>query len=267
MQKKIVFLLIAFISVGVVQAQSPKAIIINGNAGSIDQEAQDLIGLFNRHGYATIYLTGNSANWENVKTKAQGAAIFIYSGHGSSSGYNGTGGLCLNSNENTWGSNVVSSYTFEKDIQLASGAIVYFKSVCGGAGSSASDRSDIGIENATERVTSYSYPFFKMGASAYFASNYSGHALKVFQNLFEGNTLEDAFRNILLATSTIELIDVHTLDASKSVGIASNYSPGTSTVYITTYTGTKKENRTETFAKFREYNIAFAGRRTFKLTP
>lgn len=264
-KKKLLSFVLALGTFGATQGQTPKAVIVNGNDGTIDQEAQDLINLFKSHGYTTVYLTGNNANWEAVKAKSQGANVFIYSGHGSTQGYNGTGGLCLNSQESYSGSDIISSYAFEKDIRLAQGAIVYFKSVCGGAGSSASDRNDIGVEDAKQRVASYSYPFFNMGASAYFASNYSGHALKVFQSLMAGSTLEDAFRDLLWSSQTIEYVGVHSLDPSKSIGIASNYSPGTTTRYITTYSGNHKETRTETFSRFREYNIAFAGNKTFKL--
>lgn len=259
------FLLVAILSTTELCGQSKMALIINGNDGSISNaEANSISNLLQANGYVVNYLTGMDANWLNVLDKAQHANILIYSGHGSTKGYNNTGGLCLNAS-NEFGVDIISSQILEGEIQLAQGALVIFKSVCGGAGSSASDESDIGLQEAKIRVSSYSYPFFKMGASAYFASNWSGDVVKVLNNLLNGLTLQESFEKAIGSWNEQEFIGEHQIDRSKTIGIASSYSPGTTTVTSNSYNGSSWSTRTESRDNFREFNLAFAGDSNYKL--
>ena len=247
-------------------AQRPKAIIINSFDGSITETSMtQLKDLFHENGYSVVILDGDDAEWENVKRHSQNASIFIYSGHGSNRGYNDIGGLCLPTPKNTWQSKVISSYDFEKEITLAPGAIVFFKSVCNGAGSSAEDRKDIGVNEAVRRVSAYSLPFLHMGASAYFASN-SNNTAWVFKNLFRGETLEGTFTK-LLGYKELERIGPHALDSESSVGIASSYSPGSITTYTSTITNPdgSVEVKQEVLESLRRYDWAFAGDPSFTL--
>ncbi len=68
------------------------------------------------------------------------------------------------------------------------------KSVCGGAGSSAVDTKDIGIVEATKRVTDYAQPFFSIGASCYFADNYTGGVDLFLTKFFNGKNIEECYK-------------------------------------------------------------------------
>jgi len=250
--------LIALLALPLV-AQKPKAIMINGNEGMITSvESTRTIRLLERNGYEVIYLEGFDATWAKVKAKAQGAAIFIYSGHGSNAGYNGTGGLCLN-NLDFWGPDIIPSQVFEEEIQLAPGALVYFKGVCGGAGSSSNDVGDIGLAEACSRVSSYSYPFFNMGATAYFASNWHGDIEEVLLNLLAGVCLEDIFLNNTHRGESKKYLFDHTLDPTQFVWIAARYYPK-----IHSHYPILKEDDAK-YPGWSTYNMAFSGNPQYTL--
>jgi hypothetical protein len=131
---------------------------------------------------------GNNANWNEIRKAANGASFFIYSGHGGSLGENGNaGGLFL--------TNSVSSQDIVNDLHLKRNSVVIFKSVCNGAGSSAGDDGDIGINEATKRVTYYSKPFFEIGAACYYANNLGDGCLYFLKYFFEGKTIKECFIN------------------------------------------------------------------------
>ena len=267
MKTKNFFFLLFSVSFFTLTAQRPKAVIINSYDGSISATSMtQLKDLFHENGYSVVILDGDDAEWENVKRHSQNASIFVYSGHGSSHGYSNIGGLCLPTSKNTWHSEVISSYDFEKEITLAPGAIVFFKSVCNGAGSSAGDKKDIGLNEAVRRVSAYSQPFLNMGASAYFASNYDNMPL-VFSNLFSGETIEGTFIKLMGYHTELERIGPHALDSESSVGIASNYTPGSVSTYTSTITNSdgSVEVKQKVFESFRGYDWAFAGDPSFTL--
>ena len=95
------------------------------------------------------------------------------------------GGLDLNK--------AISSEDIVNDLKLRSNAIIIFKSVCGGAGSSASDDGDIGIKKAIERVSDYSRPFLNIGASAYYANNFGEGCLSFLNDFFSFLSWETLF--------------------------------------------------------------------------
>ncbi len=53
------------------------------------------------------------------------------------------------------------------------------------AGSSAGDNGDIGGKKALKRVSDYSKPFLKIGASAYYANNFGEGCLSFLNDFFE----------------------------------------------------------------------------------
>jgi hypothetical protein len=259
MDMKAIFLLLFASTVALFEAhgQTKRALIVNGDDGDLEpNQVSRILELLENEGYQVAYLTGPEAIWQNVKTQAQGVNIFIYSGHGSNQGYHDTGGICLNER-----GGIVSSYTLESEIQLARGALVVFKSVCGGAGSSASDRHDIGLYYARQRVSSYAQPFFKMGASAYYADNYSGGIENFLRVMLEGQTLQNAYQQIATKWNQIEPEVPMPGHPAMLVGVSSNYTPGKHTV-ITTTNGVTKET---VVTNYRSYDVAYAGNPNFKL--
>jgi len=131
---------------------------------------------------------GNKANWNEINKASNGASFFIYSGHGGSLGENGNaGGLFL--------SNSVSSQDIVNDLHLKRNSVVIFKSVCNGAGSSAGDDGDIGINEAIKRVSYYSKPFIEIGAACYYANNLGDGCLSFLKDFFDGKTIKECFVN------------------------------------------------------------------------
>ncbi|MBX3101615.1 MAG: hypothetical protein KF690_03815 [Bacteroidetes bacterium] len=194
------------------------------------------------------------ADWERIKTAARGAHFFIYSGHGSTLGENGrTGGLCLTQR--------ISSKTLVEDLKLAGNALVIFKSVCRGAGSSAGDDGDIGIAEARLRVQDYAAPFFKTGAGAYYANNLGVGTLNFLKNFFDGKSLKECFELSAQEWAEVECIEPFAPDNSKQLGIASTNWGGTST--RTTYINGKKI--VEKVPSAKEYEIAFVGNPGFAI--
>lgn len=140
-------------------------------------------------------------------------------------------------------------------MKLRKGAIVLFKSVCRGAGSSADDNGDIGITEAKTRVTDYSKPFFDIGAGCYFANNYGGGCLGFLENFFAGKTLEECFIIARSFWADEEISEPYQHNSIHTIAIASRPGEGYST--RTTYTnGKKKEERVKTS---KGYPIAYVG--------
>lgn len=194
------------------------------------------------------------ADWEGIKKVAPNCSFFIYSGHGSSMGLEGkTGGLCIKS--------TISTETMLKELRLRKNAMVLFQSVCRGAGSSAADDGDIGIKVAKERVSDYAQPFFKIGASAYYANNYGEGCYSFLENFLAGMALKKAFDLSASLWTTVEFEEPLEQDKSKNFSIASSKAGGMSTK--TTYTnGVKKVTKVPTP---KEYNIAYIGAAGFTI--
>ena len=141
----------------------------------LEKKASYCLDLAKKLGVSAIIQPGGSINDNTIIEVANKCKFFVYSGHGSTMGVNGNaGGICINS--------MVSSYELIKSLRLKENALVIFKSVCRGAGSSAGDNTDIGITEAKKRVTNYAYPFFEIGASAYYANNYGAGAYNFLED-------------------------------------------------------------------------------------
>lgn len=160
-------------------------------------------------------------SWKDIVKESKDASFFVYSGHGMSWPDGKYGGLDLNE--------AISSEDIVNDLKLRSNAIVIFKSVCGGAGSSASDDGDIGIKKAIERVSDYSKPFLNIGASAYYADNFGEGCLSFLHIFFEGKTIKECFDNSIGWSAKLEVDQNYKYDRSKSIGVASSDWGGTIT--------------------------------------
>jgi hypothetical protein len=141
-------------------------------------------------------------------------------------GVNGnTGGLCLNK--------MISTEQILKELQLKKNAIVLFKSVCGGAGSSAVDSKDIGIEEAATRVTDYAQPFFTIGAACYYADNYDNGIDLFLKEFLSGKSVGGCYEITTKEAMVFhEIANPFILDANKQIAISSDKQEGTTTQYI-----------------------------------
>lgn len=194
------------------------------------------------------------ANWNEIVQVSKNCSFLVYSGHGSNLGVDGNaGGLCLNDQ--------ISSKELMEQLRLKENALVLFQSVCKGAGSSAGDTKDIGIEEAKNRVTHYAYPFFEVGASAYYANNYLDGVLDFLTDFFDGNTLGSIYNKSIGSRHKIELEEPFEKDPRKTISIMST--PGGGVATVTTYTNGVKS--VKKIIEPKSYDMAYVGASDFSI--
>jgi hypothetical protein len=253
--------LVEFNSSAKVYLDTPiEAVLVVGNteegtALSIKKMNQVAL-IFEKKGIKVTKFYNRNTNWEAIKIAAKTASFFVYSGHGSTMGINGNaGGLCLNK--------MISTEQILKELQLKKNAIVLFKSVCGGAGSSAVDSKDIGIEEATTRVADYAQPFFTIGAACYYADNYDGGIDLFLKEFLFGKTVGECYEITTKEAMVFhEIAKPFILDTNKQIAISSDKHDGTTTQYIF-YNGTTTYKKTPSF---KNYDIAFVSNPGFNIT-
>ena len=195
----------------------------------------------------------DQSNWEDIKKAASNAHFFIYSGHGSNMGKNGTGGLVLED----W----ITNDQIENELKLRDNALVLFQSVCRGAGSSAGDDGDIGIKVAEQRVSDYAEPFLKIGASMYYANNWGEGCLDFLKDFFRGISVGECYRNSTSSWIKIELDKTYDYNSTCKISIASSEGSGT-------VTQTRIRNGVKTVKEVpasKDYNIAYVGDPSFTI--
>lgn len=226
----------------------------SGTASSI-KKMNEVALIFEKNKIKVTKFYNRNTNWEAIKTASKTASFFVYSGHGSTMGINGnTGGLCLNK--------MITAEQILKELQLKKNAIVLFKSVCGGAGSSAVDFKDIGIEEATNRVTDYAQPFFTIGAACYYADNYDDGINLFLTEFLSGKTVGECYEITTKDAMVFhEVAKPFIFDTIKQIAISSDQHEGTTTQYVF-------DNGTTTYKKipsFKNYDIALVGNPRFSI--
>jgi hypothetical protein len=207
------------------QADQLRAVIIVGDLqdGTVSaiKEMEEIHSFFKSKNVIVKTFYHPKTNWKDIISASKDASFFVYRGHGMSWPDGKYGGLDLNE--------AISSEDIMNDLKLKANAIVIFKSVCGGAGSSASDVGDIGIRKALERVSDYSRPFLNIGASAYYADNFGNGCLSFLNDFFEGKIIKECFDNSIGWSAKLEIDQDYKYDKSKSIGVASSDWGGTVT--------------------------------------
>ena len=196
------------------------------------------------------------SKWEDIKQAAKNAHFFVYNGHGSNKGKNGTGGLVL--------ADYVTNDQIENELELRSNAMVLFQSVCRAAGSSAGDNGDIGVQKAEQRVSDYAEPFIKNGASVYYANNYHEGCLEFLNYFFLGNSIEESYKKSLVNNLNIEFIKAYSYNPKYNVSISSSQPYGTVTYTHTSWVNGVKTTTTEEIPDSKSYSTAFVGKSNFK---
>ena len=248
--KKLLIILLLLPMIGFSLNSQLKAIIILGEGDNLSDKQEDItymenIRLFlNEKNVLVKTFYDNEVKWEDIVEEAKDASILIYQGHGIE-WKKGYGGFDLKKN--------VSSEDIVRDLKLKSNAVVLFQSVCGGAGSSAGDDIDIGLEEAKKRILSYSDPFFKIGAKAYFAINTKGGVMDFLISFFRSESIQQIF-NKSLGSFYEKEIDIR-YDKDKNIGIASRNWGGTTT-RTTWFNG---EKTTEEVPSIKNYSITYIG--------
>lgn len=273
--KKLIFIILVFKFFGFSNAQtvkdysSLKAVLVVGHqedGTASAMEAMNKIANFLKKNEVKVFrFYDDETDWNKIKTASKNANFFIYSGHGSNIGEGGkTGGLILKTR--------VTSKQIIEELQLKNKSVVIFKSVCGGAGSSAGDNRDVGIAVAETRVSDYSKPFFDVGASCYYANNMGSGCLSFLKNFFSGKTINECFR-ISAKGDKIEMSRPYKYDSNKQISIAGNKAKGFATLISydikTVRVGAKTSSDTIKTVKkvpaYKSYDIAYVANPDFTI--
>ena len=231
------------------QADQLRAVIIVGDLqdGTVSaiKEMEEIHSFFKSKNMIVNTFYHPKTSWKDIVSASKDASFFVYSGHGMSWPDRKYGGLDLDE--------AISSEDIMNGLKLKANAIVIFKSVCGGAGSSASDDGDIGGKTALKRVSDYSKPFLKIGASAYYANNYSGGCISFLNDFFEGKIIKECFDNSISWSAKLHIDRYYRYANSKSIAIAG--SEGHGNVTMTTYRDGEKTVKVVPASK--SYSIAY----------
>ena len=240
------------------QSTSLQAVLIVGDhqdgTSSAIEEMEVIHSFFKDKNVIVKTFYHPKTSWDDIVSASKNTSFFVYSGHGLRWPDGKYGGLDLNE--------AISSEDIKNDLKLKSNAIVVFKSVCGGAGSSASDDGDIGIKKAIERVSDYSRPFLNIGASAYYANNFGEGCLSFLNDFFEGKIIKECFDNSIGWSAKLEIDQNYRYDRSKSIGVASCDWGGT--VTKTSYINGVKSVREVPATK--DYDIAYVANPIFSIS-
>ena len=240
------------------QADQLRAVIIVGDQqdGTINaiEDMENIHTFFKSKDVIVKTFYHPKTSWKDIISASKDASFFVYRGHGMSWPDGKYGGLDLDE--------AISSEDIMNDLKLKANAIVIFKSVCGGAGSSASDDGDIGIKKALERVSDYSRPFLNIGASAYYADNFGNGCLSFLNDFFEGKTMKECFDNSIGWSVKLEIDQNYRYDRSKSIGVASCDWGGT--VTKTSYINGVKSVREVPATK--DYDIAYVANPIYSIS-
>jgi hypothetical protein len=210
-----------------------KAVIVVGNDGNeFINEEMNVAFFLKELGVNVVELYTPDCKWEDVKKASKGAHIFIYAGHGGTRGAEKQGTLYLNEG-------VIEGPDLVEGLKLHKNAFVFFNHACESAGSSARDRWDIGIAEATKRVEDYAKPFVKLNVGCYYANNYYNYIFPVLVRFFRGEKIKD----------------IYTYDASKSTTIETSKTCGYNKKYEISVSSSNFKSKT--------YDIAYVGIPTF----
>ena len=220
-------------------------------------DAEQIAKYLESKGYVVKRFYTPTTKWEEIKLASRDASVFIYRGHGTQMGIDGGfGGLVIGE--------FISAERIAKEMKFNQPAIVLFTSVCGGAGSSAEDESDIGVQEAYDRVKGSALPFLLAGAKGYYANNYTGGTLSCLKRMLSGESLGTAYLNSLHAYDRIERNEFLTDNRIQpSIKIALSSDPGGGVAVIETRVNGKSVKK-EILAP-KEYRIAYVGDPNFRL--
>lgn len=236
-----------------------EAVLVVGNTEESTKSAMSqmdtLANIFIKNGVKVTKFYDKNTDWEAIKAASKTASFFVYAGHGSTLGLNGaSGGFCLKE--------FIYTKQILEEFHLKKNALVLFKSVCRGAGSSASDLKDIGVNEAAQRVTDYAQPFFSVGASCYYADNYEGGVDLFVSEFLKGNCIADCYKSTIgYGFVNPEYCKPFSLDTKKQIYVSS--SKGQGIVTVTRYENGKK--RVSKIPAFKEYDIALVGNPNFSI--
>lgn len=253
----ILLLAILTLSFGQPLNNSPRiAICITGSRTTPDYEAMDnTIAILEQNGFVVKRFFDPQNRWEDIKRAAVNASILIYDGHGTELGLDGNyGGLVID--------DYISAKQIATELKLNLNALVIYSTVCGGAGTSASDENDIGIAEAKKRVLGSGLPFLMAGAGGYFAINQVGGVEEFLQLWFAQKNLSQSFVEVASSWHQIDFngnFYDQRLPSNCQMGIATQEGGGISTVTSTINGVTTVRQRIAP----KSYDVAYLGPANF----
>jgi len=148
------------------------------------------------------YNNHESYAWEDI-LKVKEPIIFIYAGHGGNNGSIWIEDAPMDIHGPSV-QGVVERRIIIKDLKLHKNALVMMLYACFSAGSSSSDNKNIGVKEAHKRVREFAYPYIKVGAAIYFATNWTnGYSfLKMF---IDNNTIKQSSKALILQQKVVVL--------------------------------------------------------------
>ena len=184
----VALLLISFLFAEKVSALSKSAVLIVGNDAQNHAvgHLNSLADIFQQNGITVYKFYYPNARWADIKARAMNCSFFIYTGHGfGNGGLDGEfGGLYIN--------DFVYASDIAQDIQFKNKPLIIYLNACGSHGTSAGDPKDIGIVEASKRVSDTALPFFMVGAGGYFAT--SGLITGFLKEFLGGANLTDCYK-------------------------------------------------------------------------
>jgi hypothetical protein len=180
-------------------AAGKKAVIVVGPVGSntayFKSVANDAAAQAKKYGMNVVKIYTPYATWSRVKNAAQGAAVFIYAGHGNGwpspyppfqkytkdglglNPYSGSG----NRKVKYWGEKYLAA-----ELNLQKNAVVILMRLCYASGNSEPGKALPSRSTAKARVDNYGAGFLRTGAKVVFAQGY-GKSNHIFYGLFKTN--------------------------------------------------------------------------------
>lgn len=223
---------------------------VEGSTQSFIAEKKSIAEFLRSLGIQVFEFYSPQDKWENIVKASAGAHIFLYSGHGCITG-NIPAGFWLTEGN-------ITSYEISQKLKLHKNALVIFNHVCFGAGSSASDESDIGIEEAAKRVAIYSHPFVDLGAGCYYANNYDGSINIFLKQFFNRAKMHDIYVTEGNRWSKVERMGKYSYNQNYEIGVSvTPADPSRKITQITTINGKETVKYLE---DFNQYDVAYVGR-------
>jgi hypothetical protein len=198
-------------------------------------------------------------NWKEAIQISPKCHFFFYHGHGVyDHGTKSYGGLLFY--------DFIKPEDIVNQMVLKPNSVIIFDGVCGGAGSSASDESDIGFKEAKKRVLSTSSSYFSIGSSAYFASNKGFY--KFLEDFFAGKTIGQIQKEHIEIYKDIGVDTVlrEDIDGRKMFLFSDKPSSNFCTVIETTYVNNKPITKTRKIPDHRSYDYTILGKENFKIS-
>ena len=141
-------------------------------------------------------------------------------------------------------------------------ALVIFNHACSSAGSSAGDKGDIGINEATRRVEDYAKVFIPLKIGCYYANNYYESVIPFLISFLNGMAVNKIYKMAIEKNLTIALTKPHKLDSRYETSVAVTKLAGISYLISTDSKGNEVLSK---LPPQKSYEVAYVGLPNFSV--